>query len=210
VTGPVNKADLLKAGFSHPGHTGYFGAAAGRTPVMMLANQELSAVPVTVHVPLKEAVKNLSRKLIVETGTIVARDLKQRFRIANPRLGVTGLNPHAGEQGKLGREEIKKIIPAIEDLRALGIDVHGPLPADTAFTSANRMRFDAFLAMTHDQALIPVKTLDFRTTVNITLGLSFVRTSPAHGTAFDLLREGRAADPESMIQAILMAARLSQ
>jgi len=209
VTNPVHKASLLDTGFSHPGHTGYLGAATKTTPVMMLSNPQLSVVPVTGHIALKDASRALTRKGLVETAKIVARDLKVRFGIATPRLAATGFNPHAGEEGKLGKEEIRTIIPALEELRAGGIDIDGPLPADTAFTEANRMRYDAILAMTHDQALIPVKALDFRRTVNITLGLPFVRTSPAHGTAFDLLKEGRSPDPESLIQALLMAQRLS-
>lgn len=210
VTNPIYKKALLDAGFKHPGHTDYLGKLARAKPVMMLANDHLRAVPVTVHVPLKDAIKSLSKTLIVETAMIVEKDLKARFKIANPRLAVTGLNPHAGEEGALGKEEIKIIAPAIEALRERGIDVQGPLPADTAYSDSHRMKYDAFLAMTHDQALIPVKALDFRGAVNITLGLPFVRTSPAHGTAFDLIRDGRTPDPESLIQALLMADRLSR
>ena len=209
VTNPVHKASLLEAGFSHPGHTGYLGAVTGSKPVMMLANSELRVVPVTGHIPLKDVPKSLTRKHLVEVAEIVIRELKERFGIANPRIALTGLNPHAGEGGALGLEEINTIIPALKELYDLGHQVARPYPADTAFTPAMRGAYDAFLAMTHDQALIPIKTLDFRSSVNITLGLSFVRTSPAHGTAFNLLKEGRSPDPESLIQALLMATRLT-
>jgi len=209
VTCPINKKVLLEANFNHLGHTGFLGELTGAEPVMMLANEDLRVVPVTVHLPLRDAPKILTKKRIVETAKVVARDLEKRFGIQNPRLALTGLNPHAGEEGKLGDEEVKTIIPAIEEIKSLGIFAEGPFPADTAFTSAMRMKYDAFLAMTHDQALIPIKTLNFRTTVNITLGLPIIRTSPAHGTAFDLVKEGRTPDPESFIQALLMADRLS-
>ncbi len=209
VTCPINKKILIEAGFKHAGHTEFFGELAGAMPVMMLANERLKVVPVTVHLALKEAIKALSKDLIVETAKITARDLETRFGIQNPRLAVTGLNPHAGEDGKLGAEEAEIITPAIRTLQEAGLFVEGPFPADTAFTEPMRMKYDAFLAMTHDQALIPVKTLDFRGAVNITLGLPFVRTSPAHGTAFDLLRAGGTPDPESFFQALLIAARLS-
>jgi 4-hydroxythreonine-4-phosphate dehydrogenase len=209
VTNPVHKASLLEAGFSHPGHTGYLGAVTGTTAVMMLVNPELRVVPVTGHIPLRDAPKSLTRKHLVEVAEIVIGELKERFGIANPRIALTGLNPHAGEGGTLGKEEIKIIIPAIRELQDMGYQAFGPYPADSAFTPAMRMKFDVFFAMTHDQALIPIKTLDFRSSVNITLGLPFVRTSPAHGTAFNIMREGRSPDPESLIQALLMAARLT-
>lgn len=209
VTSPINKKVLLEAHFKHVGHTGFLGELTGAEPVMMLANEEIRVVPVTVHLPLRDVPTVLTIKRIVETARIVAHDLEKRFGIHNPRLALTGLNPHAGEEGKLGDEEIKTIIPAIEEIRELGIHAEGPFPADTSFTAAMRMKYDAFLAMTHDQALIPIKTLDFRSAVNITLGLPIIRTSPAHGTAFDLVRAGRTPDPESLIQALLMAARLS-
>ncbi|MCH8347772.1 MAG: 4-hydroxythreonine-4-phosphate dehydrogenase PdxA [Proteobacteria bacterium] len=209
VTNPVHKASLLEAGFSHPGHTGYLGAVTGRVAVMMLVNPELRVVPVTGHIALKDVSRSLTRKHLVEVAGIVIGELKERFGIANPRIAFTGLNPHAGEGGALGQEEIKTIIPAIRELYDLGHQVAGPFPADTAFAPSMRGAYDAFLAMTHDQALIPIKTLDFRSSVNITLGLPFVRTSPAHGTAFNILKEGRSPDPESLIQALLMAARLT-
>ncbi|MEE8294752.1 MAG: 4-hydroxythreonine-4-phosphate dehydrogenase PdxA [Sphingomonadales bacterium] len=209
VTCPINKKVLLEANFKHIGHTGFLGELTGAEPVMMLANEEIRVVPVTVHLPLKDVPKVLTKNRIVETAKIVAHDLEKRFGIHNPRLALTGLNPHAGEEGKLGDEEIKTIIPALKEIRSLGIFAEGPFPADTAFTQPMRMKYDAFLAMTHDQALIPIKTLDFRKTVNLTLGLPIVRTSPAHGTAFDLVKDGRTPDPESFIQALLMADRLS-
>lgn len=209
VTCPINKKVLLEAKFKHFGHTGFLGELTGAEPVMMLAIEGLRVVPVTVHLPLKDVPRVLTKRRIVETAKIVVRDLEKRFGIKNPRLALTGLNPHAGEAGKLGVEEIKTIIPAIEEIKNLGILAEGPFPADTAFTAAMRMKYDAYLAMTHDQALIPVKTLDFRSAVNITLGLPIIRTSPAHGTAFDLVREGRTPDPESLIQALFMADRLS-
>ena len=208
VTNPVHKASLLAAGFSHPGHTGYLGAVCGKTPVMMLANSDMRVVPATDHIPLKDVPKAITKKHLIEITEIVCHDLKEQFGIANPRMAFTGLNPHAGEGGALGHEEIKTIIPAIKALQDAGYQAFGPYPADSAFTPDMRMKYDVFIAMTHDQALIPVKALDFRSTVNITLGLPFVRTSPAHGTAFDLVREGLSPDPESLIQALLMAARL--
>lgn len=210
VTSPVHKSSLLEAGFSHPGHTGYLGARTKATPVMMLANDELKVVPITTHIALKNVSKSLTKKKIIETAKIVAKDLTTRFGIPNPRMAFTGLNPHAGEEGALGSEEIKTIIPALKALEDMGYQVAGPYPADTAFTPEMRRRFDVFLAMTHDQALIPIKTLDFRTAVNVTLGLPIIRTSPAHGTAFNVLQDGRTPDPESFIQALLLAQRLAE
>jgi len=210
VTCPIHKKSLMDAGFRHSGHTGLLGALTGAAPVMMLAAGDFRVVPVTVHLPLKEVPKALTKSLLIETIRITAKDLQDRFKIQNPRLAVTGLNPHAGEEGKLGLEEQKVIIPALKALGAEGFMVDGPLPADTAFTQTMRIKYDCFFAMTHDQALIPVKTLDFRGAVNITLGLPIIRTSPAHGTAFDLVREGRTPDPESFIQALIMADQLSR
>ena len=209
VTCPIHKKSLLDAGFNHAGHTNFLGELTGATPVMMLATEDLKVVPITAHVPLKNVSKLLTKKLIITTAKIVAKDLSDRFGIANPRLAFTGLNPHAGEEGALGSEETRTIIPAIKELQAMGYQAHGPFPADTAFIPAMRMKFDVFFAMIHDQALIPVKTLDYRKAVNITLGLPIIRTSPAHGTAFDLIREGRAPDPESFIQALVWAERLA-
>jgi len=215
VTNPVAKNILYRSGFTEPGHTEYLAKLAEDLtgarvhPVMMLWSPELAVVPVTIHLPLKEVVTTLSTGLIVETGRVVARDLRQRFGIAQPRLAVAGLNPHAGEGGTLGEEDIAIVGPAVERLKADGIDVRGPLPADTLFHEAARASYDAALAMYHDQALIPIKTLAFDHAVNVTLGLPFVRTSPDHGTAFDIAGTGR-ADPSSLIAAIRLAARLAK
>jgi 4-hydroxythreonine-4-phosphate dehydrogenase len=214
VTNPVAKAVLYRSGFAEPGHTEYLaklaqGAAAEPLhPVMMLWSPELAVVPVTIHLPLREVVTRLSADLIVRTGRIVAHDLTTRFGIARPRLVVAGLNPHAGEDGALGHEDRDVVGPAVERLRAEGIDARGPLPADTLFHAAARASYDVALAMYHDQALIPIKTLAFDHAVNVTLGLPFIRTSPDHGTAFDIAGSGR-ADPSSLIAAIALAARLS-
>jgi 4-hydroxythreonine-4-phosphate dehydrogenase len=214
VTKPVAKNVLYRSGFAEPGHTEYLAKLAqGSTgkrmhPVMMLWSPELAVVPVTIHLPLREVVARLSTDLIVQTGRIVARDLIARFGIARPRLVVAGLNPHAGEDGALGKEDLDVVQPAVERLRADGIDARGPLPADTLFHAAARSSYDVALAMYHDQALIPIKTLAFDHAVNVTLGLPFIRTSPDHGTAFDIAGSGR-ADPSSLIAAIALAARLS-
>jgi 4-hydroxythreonine-4-phosphate dehydrogenase len=214
VTNPVAKAVLYRSGFAEPGHTEYLaklaqGAAAEPVhPVMMLWSPELAVVPVTIHMPLREVVTRLSADLIVRTGRIVAHDLTARFGIARPRLVVAGLNPHAGEDGALGHEDRDIVGPAVERLRADGIDARGPLPADTLFHAAARAGYDAALAMYHDQALIPIKTLAFDHAVNVTLGLPFVRTSPDHGTAFDIAGTGR-ADPSSLVAALALAARLA-
>ncbi len=215
VTNPIAKDVLYRAGFAHPGHTEFLGAlAAQRTkatahPVMMLWSDDLAVVPVTIHVALKDTPRLLTRELIVTTARIVAADLQSRFGIARPRLAISGLNPHAGEGGALGREEIDVIAPAIADLVALGVDATGPWPADTLFHRAAREKYDAALCMTHDQALIPIKTIAFESAVNVTLGLPFVRTSPDHGTAFDIAGKG-VADPSSLIAALRLAARIAQ
>ncbi|MBO0757592.1 MAG: 4-hydroxythreonine-4-phosphate dehydrogenase PdxA, partial [Bradyrhizobiaceae bacterium] len=177
-------------------------------PVMMLWSPELAVVPVTIHLPLAEVPHRLSVPLIAETGRIVARDLAVRFGIARPRIAVAGLNPHAGEEGALGVEDRTIVGPAVEQLLAEGIDARGPVPADTLFHEAARASYDVALCMYHDQALIPIKTLAFDHAVNVTLGLPFVRTSPDHGTAFDIAGTGR-ADPSSLIAAIMLAARLA-
>jgi 4-hydroxythreonine-4-phosphate dehydrogenase len=214
VTNPVAKNVLYRAGFPEPGHTEYLAKLAQRAtgtplhPVMLLWSPELAVVPVTIHLPLREVVARLSADLIVETGRIVAHDMIERFAIARPRLAVAGLNPHAGEDGALGREDLDMVRPAVERLRAAGIDARGPLPADTLFHAAARAGYDVVLAMYHDQALIPIKTLAFDHAVNVTLGLPFVRTSPDHGTAFDIAGSGR-ADATSLIAALALAARLS-
>jgi 4-hydroxythreonine-4-phosphate dehydrogenase len=213
VTAPIAKAALYDAGFAFPGHTEFLGALAKRffnveaRPVMMLYAEELAVVPITIHVPLKEAPRLLTRALIVETGRIVAQDLARRFGVARPRLAFAGLNPHAGEDGAMGREEIDAIAPAIAALQAEGIDAKGPFPADTLFHAGARERYDVVLCPTHDQALIPIKTLAFERGVNVTLGLPFIRTSPDHGTAFDIAGRG-VADPTSLIEAIRLAGRL--
>ena len=214
VTNPIAKNVLYKSGFAEPGHTEFLAKlvqeATGQTlrPVMLLWAPELAVVPVTIHLPLREIFDQLSAELIVETGRIVARDLRTRFRIARPRLAIAGLNPHAGEQGTLGEEDRAIVAPAVAQLAAEGIDASGPLPADSMFHEAARASYDAALCMYHDQALIPIKTLAFDHAVNVTLGLPFVRTSPDHGTAFDIAGTGK-ADPKSLIAALRLAARLA-
>ena len=214
VTNPVAKNILYRSGFTEPGHTEYLAKLAedatgiGVQPVMLLWSPELAVVPVTIHLPLKEVVARLTSDLIVLTGRIAARDLARRFGIARPRLAIAGLNPHAGEDGALGEEDLATVRPAVERLKVEGFDARGPLPADTLFHAAARATYDVVLAMYHDQALIPIKTLAFEHAVNVTLGLPFVRTSPDHGTAFDLAGTGR-ADPSSLIAALRLAARLS-
>jgi len=214
VTNPIAKAVLYEAGFRFPGHTEYLGelAKAWGTPafpVMMIWSDALKVVPVTIHLPLAEAVRALTAELIVKTARVVDRDLRARFGLTRPRLAVAGLNPHAGEGGAIGREEITVITPAIEALRAEGIDVVGPIPADTMFHTKARAAYDVALTMYHDQGLIPVKTLAFDEGVNVTLGLPFVRTSPDHGTAFDIAGKGL-ANPASLIAAVKLADRLSR
>ena len=214
VTNPVAKNVLYRSGFPEPGHTEYLGKLAEQAtgvavrPVMMLWSPELAVVPVTIHLALKDVVARLSESLVVETGRIVARDLRERFGIARPRLAIAGLNPHAGEDGALGDEDLTVVRPAVDRLKAEGIDARGPLPADSLFHQAARASYDVALAMYHDQALIPIKTLAFDHAVNVTLGLPFVRTSPDHGTAFDIAGTGR-ADPTSLIAALQLAAQLS-
>jgi 4-hydroxythreonine-4-phosphate dehydrogenase len=214
VTNPVAKNVLYLSGFAEPGHTEFLGRLAAEAtgqamqPVMMLWSPELAVVPVTIHLPLREVPQTITADLIVTTGRIVARDLAARFAIARPRLAVAGLNPHAGEDGAMGGEDASIVAPAVERLQADGIDAHGPLPADTLFHERARATYDVALCMYHDQALIPIKTLAFDHAVNVTLGLPFVRTSPDHGTAFDIAGTGR-ADPSSLIAALILAARLS-
>ena len=209
VTNPIHKASLYAVGFSHPGHTEFLAElAGGARPVMMLACEELRVVPVTVHLSLGDAVHALTREAIVACGRITAAALERDFGIPRPRLAVAGLNPHAGESGHLGREEIDIIGPAVEELRAAGIAVAGPFPADSLFHAAARNRFDAALCMYHDQALIPLKTIDFDGGVNATLGLPFVRTSPDHGTAFDIAGQGKAS-ARSLVAALRMAGAMA-
>jgi 4-hydroxythreonine-4-phosphate dehydrogenase len=214
VTNPVAKAVLYRSGFAEPGHTEFLARLAAEItgvaaqPVMMLWSRELAVVPITIHLPLSEVPGRLTTDLVVNTGRIVARDLASRFGIARPRLAVAGLNPHAGEEGALGTEDRTMIAPAVERLRAEGIDARGPMPADTMFHAQARATYDVALCMYHDQALIPIKTLAFDHAVNVTLGLPFVRTSPDHGTAFDIAGSGR-ADPTSLVAALKLAARLT-
>lgn len=213
VTNPIAKATLYAAGFKFPGHTEYLGAlaeawGAPAQPVMMIWSPVLAVVPVTIHVALSAVPQLLTRDLIVSTARIVAADMTRRFGLARPRLAIAGLNPHAGEGGAMGREEIETIAPAVAELRAEGLEVAGPLPADTMFHPAARARYDVALTMYHDQGLIPAKTLAFDTGVNVTLGLPFVRTSPDHGTAFDIAGKGL-ANPTSLIEALRLAARIA-
>ncbi len=210
VTNPINKDALYRAGFRHPGHTEYLAelAGTGASAVMMLASPELRVVPVTIHLALREAVAQLSGAMIVHAGRVTYQALVRDFGVARPVLAVAGLNPHAGEAGALGREEIEIVAPAIAALRAEGIDARGPLAADAMFHAAARRGYDAALCMYHDQALIPVKTIDFDGTVNVTLGLPFIRTSPDHGTAFDIAGQG-IARPDSLIAALKLAAAMA-
>ncbi len=210
VTNPINKAALYEAGFSFPGHTEYLGHLAGlsQPTVMMLACDALRVVPVTLHVSLQEAIAQLDGKTLAHACRVTHAYLRDHMGIAQPRLAVSGLNPHAGEQGAMGREEIDVIAPTLKALRAEGLDLRGPLPADTMFHARARQSYDAALCMTHDQALIPIKTLAFDEGVNITMGLPFVRTSPDHGTALDIAGQG-IARPDSLLAALRMAGRLS-
>ena len=213
VTNPIAKHVLYGAGFRHPGHTEFLAELAGRggrppQPVMMLWSPALAVVPVTIHLALREAISQLSSDLIVATARIVVADLKARFGLINPRLVVSGLNPHAGEDGSLGSEDRSIVAPAVEILRSEGLNIRGPLPADTMFHEAARKTYDCAICMYHDQALIPVKTLAFDDAVNVTLGLPFIRTSPDHGTAFDIAGTGR-ANPSSLIAALRLAARMT-
>ena len=210
VTNPINKDALYRAGFHHPGHTEYLAELAGSAEpaVMMLAGRDLRVVPVTIHVALRRAIEALTPDAIVHAGRVVDATLRRDFAIAAPVIAVAGLNPHAGEAGGLGREDIDIVTPAIETLRAAGIDARGPLAADTMFHAAARRGYDAALCMYHDQALIPIKTLDFDGAVNVTLGLPFIRTSPDHGTAFDIAGKG-IARADSLIAALRLAADMA-
>jgi 4-hydroxythreonine-4-phosphate dehydrogenase len=214
VTNPIHKKVLADSGFSHPGHTEFLGELSNRLfgvaarPVMMLAAPDLRTVPVTVHIPLRDVFDILSTDLIVETGRIVSADLIARFGIETPRIAVAGLNPHAGEDGLMGDEDSSIIRPAVDRLAALGIAAFGPVPADSMFHEAARRNYDAALCMYHDQALIPIKTLAFDSAVNVTLGLPFIRTSPDHGTAFDLAGSGN-ANAASLMAALRMAGQMA-
>jgi 4-hydroxythreonine-4-phosphate dehydrogenase len=211
VTNPINKAALYQAGFAYPGHTEFLAALTGATgrQIMMLASPMLRVVPVTVHASLRDSIAMLTTEMIVAAARTTAAALRRDFGIASPRLAIAGLNPHAGEQGALGTEETSLIQPAIEMLRSDGIDVSGPWPPDTMFTASARTRYDVAICMYHDQALIPLKTLDMVHGVNVTLGLPIVRTSPDHGTAFDIAGKWL-ADPTSLIAAIILAASLAE
>lgn len=217
VTNPIQKSALAAAGFKFPGHTEYLADLAraravggGRTPgpVMMIAGPDLRAVPVTIHLSVKEAIASLAPDLIVRTGRVVAEALIEDFGLAHPRLVISGLNPHAGEAGALGAEDSMIIAPAIDRLREMGVDARGPLPADTMFHAEARATYDAALCMLHDQALIPAKTLAFHDAVNVTLGLPIVRTSPDHGTALDIAGKD-AARPDSLIAAMRLASSIA-
>jgi 4-hydroxythreonine-4-phosphate dehydrogenase len=210
VTAPIHKAVLTEAGFGFPGHTEYLASLTGaKQAVMMLAGANLRVVPLTIHVPLAQIFRHITKDSIVATGEIVLDSLKRDFGCNVPRLAIAGLNPHAGEDGTMGREEIEIIAPAIAALRAKGHNVLGPLPADSMFHEDARVRYDAALCMYHDQALIPLKTLAFWSGVNVTLGLPIVRTSPDHGTALAIAGSGK-ADARSMIAAIEMAAEIAE
>lgn len=210
VTNPINKKALKDGvGFAFPGHTEYLAhLCSAAHPVMMLVSPQLRVVPVTIHIALADVQGALSAMLIEETARITAAALIRDFGIARPRLAVAGLNPHAGEQGTMGREEIEIIAPALDRLRAQGIDIVGPLPADTMFHAEARARYDVALTMYHDQGLIPLKALDFAHGVNVTLGLPIIRTSPDHGTAYDIAGTGT-ADPTSLIEALNLAAQMA-
>ena len=214
VTNPVSKAHLYEAGFAFPGHTEYLAALAGGAeasllPVMMLVAGPFKVVPTTIHIPLKDVPRTLTQDLLRTTLEITDRDLRRFFGYEQPRLAVSGLNPHAGEDGSLGREELEIISPVIESAANAGLDVSGPYPADTLFHMAARERYDAVVCMYHDQALVPFKTLAFDEGVNVTLGLPFVRTSPDHGTAFDIAGTGE-ANPRSLIEALRLAEAMSE
>lgn len=213
VTAPIHKAALYAAGFTHPGHTEFLAALCAANgvaplPVMMLAHEDLRTVPLTIHVPISAVPGLISGGLILETLRVMARDLRDRFGIAAPRIAVAGLNPHAGEDGSIGREDMDIIAPAIATARAEGIDAVGPLPGDTLFYPPHWRAYDAVLAMYHDQALIPIKTVAFDAGVNVTLGLPIVRTSPDHGTAFGIAGTGKASI-RSFVAAVEMAHRMS-
>jgi 4-hydroxythreonine-4-phosphate dehydrogenase len=210
VTNPIAKHVMQSGGFAFPGHTEYLAHLSGaERPVMLIWSETLAVVPVTIHLPLREVPKKLSTRLIVETGHVVARDYRNRFGISNPRLAVCGLNPHAGEEGTIGREDIEIVAPAVHALRAEGIEASGPHSADSLFHQGARQYYDVALGMYHDQVLAPVKALAFESAVNVTLGLPFVRTSPDHGTAFSIAGSGT-GNVASLEAAIKLADRLSK
>lgn len=205
VTNPIHKRALYEAGLSVPGHTEYLAARTDSPlPVMMLSCEGLRVVPLTIHVALAHVPDLITIDLIIQQASILDAALRRDMGIKQPRIAIAGLNPHAGEEGHLGREEIEIIMPAIEKLRAQGVNVTGPHSADTMFHAAARTGYDAALCMYHDQALIPIKTLDFEHGVNTTLGLPIIRTSPDHGTALDIAGQGK-AHPGSLIAALKLA-----
>lgn len=209
VTAPIHKAVLASAGFPHPGHTEYLAQLTGvRRAVMMLASDTLRVVPLTIHIPLAQVPGAVTKQAVFDTGEIILASLRRDFGILNPRLAVAGLNPHAGEDGVLGSEDGTVIFPAVQALKARGFSVTGPLSADTLFHEEARLTYDAALCMYHDQALIPIKALNFWDGVNVTLGLPIVRTSPDHGTALDIAGTGK-ADARSMIAAVKLAAKMA-
>jgi len=212
VTNPLAKSVMYAAGFRFPGHTEYLAARAAQAApsraVMMIWSELLAVVPATIHVPLRAVPDLLTPELLVATGRIVAADLARRFGLCAPRLAFAGLNPHAGEDGTLGREDEEVVRPAVRQLQAEGIAARGPLPADTLFHPEARAGYDAVIGAYHDQVLIPAKTLAFHDGVNVTLGLPFIRTSPDHGTAFDIAGTGR-ANPASLMAALRLARRLA-
>ena len=213
VTAPIHKAALYTAGFRYPGHTEFLAALCGNggpapRAVMMLAHEGFRVVPLTIHVPLRDVPGLITGRLIRDTAQIVEHDLRTRFGIDEPRIAVTGLNPHAGESGAIGTEENDIIVPAVLDLQNSGMRIDGPFSADTAFHRPNWERYDAVISMYHDQALIPIKTVAFEDAVNVTLGLPIVRTSPDHGTAFDLAGTGNGSW-NSMLSAMRLADRLT-
>ncbi len=210
VTNPIQKSVLTAAGFKHPGHTEFLHELAPEAaqPVMLLASEQLRVVPVTIHEPLARAIARLTSQMIIDAAVITAAGLRRDFGIAAPRLAIAGLNPHAGEAGTMGDEDAAIVAPAVAALRAMGIDATGPLPPDTMFTALARPRMDCAICLYHDQALIPIKTLDMDGGVNVTLGLSIIRTSPDHGTALDIAGRG-IASPNSLIAALRLAARLA-
>lgn len=211
VTLPIQKSVLYEAGFRYPGHTEFLAALAGPdvTPVMMLAAPDLRVVPVTIHIPLKQVPEVLTTEMIVTKARITAAALKRDFGCERPRLALAGLNPHAGEGGTIGTEDRDIVAPAVAALRAEGIDATGPLSADTMFHAEARKTYDAAICMYHDQALIPIKTVDFWGGVNVTLGLPFIRTSPDHGTALELAGTGK-AHAGSLIAALSMAGGMAK
>jgi 4-hydroxythreonine-4-phosphate dehydrogenase len=208
-TAPVTKYALKEAGFPYPGHTDWLADRTGSKAIMMLVSGRMRTVPLTIHIPLSGVPGKINENLIIQTIENLEKELKKRFRLRNPRICVSGLNPHAGENGMLGDEEEDIILPAVSKCKKKGISVDGPLPADTMFIKQNRKLYDAFICMYHDQALIALKTYGFEKAVNVTLGLPVIRTSPAHGTALEMAWTGK-ADPQSMTASIKLCERLAK